>query len=281
MDNQFIKSAGLVLLLVPSLVFAQSATLKYGFKKGETYQVKQMHHDVGKSVTEMSFMGQNQVIETPMDNIFESAWQVKAVDKSSKGMKLTTSYGTNKGGERWGQQGQGGAQLFGKSTAEVMVHPLDGVVSLKTKPANDSTIELIYRTRFAWWPEFPTEALKVDDSFEHEYVIKAGMATMKGNDEYILDEVSGGLAYFTVESRLHTVYDYSANMPEGMGAMGGAGGSMTLAYKGEGTAIFDLKEGIFVEREMKMSYATPKKSTGMMSTNMHGTTKERWEMERK
>ncbi|MFC1747450.1 hypothetical protein ACFL2V_01445 [Pseudomonadota bacterium] len=279
MNIKLIHVTALILLCLPTLIQAQSATLKYGFKKGATYQVKQVNHDVGKSVTEMEFMGQKQVIETPMDNIFESAWQLKVVGKTGAGAtRLSTSYGQNKGGERWGQQGQGGAQLFGKSKAEVVIDPIDGLVSLKTTPANDDTIELIYRTRFAWWPELPEAPIKVNDSFEYDYVIKAGMATMKGSDEYILDEVSDGLAYFAVESKLLTVYDYSANMPPGMS---GAAGSMTLAYKGEGTAIFDLKEGIFVEKEMQMSYATPKASKGMVSSNIRGTTKERWEMERR
>ena len=78
--------------------------------------------------------------------------------------------------------------------------------------------------------------------------------------------------------------------PGGAGAIPGmAMADMKLAYKGDGTAVFDLKEGIFIEREGKMSYSnldSGKGSSAMpgggmaFSTRMTGVMKYKWEMER-
>ena len=75
----------------------------------------------------------------------------------------------------------------------------------------------------------------------------------------------------------------TGGMPSAMGMS-----DMKLAYKGEGTAVFDLKEGIFVEREGKMSYSNMGSTQGTspmpgqmaFSTRMEGVTKYGFEMER-
>jgi len=60
---------------------------------------------------------------------------------------------------------------------------------------------------------------------------------------------------------------------------------MKLVYKGEGTAVFDIKEGIFIEREGKMSYSNLDSSEGdaagmSFKSKMEGVVKYGWEMER-
>ena len=285
------KKAVLLPSLIACAVFASppsqaaSVTLHYGFRDGATYLVKQQYHNVGSSTTTMNFMGQQQTMESPMNHTSSSSWSAKA---SRKGDKVTfqVDYGTQQGGERWGDpSGNTGGKIYGNSSASVIFDLQKGLVSLTTKPADDPIVDMIYRYRFAWMPPLPKKALKVGGSFTYDYTMQSGMLTMKGEDEYVLDEVKDGLAYFTVETRSVMVYDYSKlyqqqeGMPQGMGQMMG---SMTLAHKGEGSATFDLKEGMFVEREMKTAYTTKKaKNPGMTITDMHGTTRDRWEMERR
>lgn len=264
---------------------AASVTLHYGFRDGATYLVKQQYHNVGSSTTTMNFMGQQQTMESPMNHTSSSSWSAKASRKGDK-VIFQVGYGKQTGGERWGDpSGNTGAKMYGNSSASVTFDQQKGLVSLTTKPADDPIVDIIYRSRFAWMPPLPVKPLKVGGSFTYDYTIQSGMVTMKGEDEYVLDEVSGGLAYFTVETRSVMVYDYSKlykpqpGMPQGMGQMMG---NMTLVHKGEGTATFDLKEGMFIEREMKTAYTTKKSKTpGMTITDMHGTTRDRWEMERR
>jgi len=272
-------------LLASTPLQAESVSLRYGFRDGATYLVKQLYHNVGTSTTTMNMMGQQQTMESPMDHINKSSWSAKAQRKGGK-VVFSVNYGQQQGGERWGDpSGNTGKKMYGDSSARITFDLQNGMVAMTTKPADDPIVDTIYRSRFAWMPPLPKKKLKVGDSFIHDYTMQSGMISMKGEDEYILDEVSGGFAYFTVESRSVMVYDYSKlyqnqkNVPQGMGQMMG---NMTLAHKGEGTATFDLKEGIFVEREMKTVYTTKKAETpGMMQTNMRGTTRDRWEMERR
>ncbi len=284
------KFAGLILipltcLLTSNAALAASATLRYGFKDGATYTVKQQYHNVGSSTTTMNMMGQERTMESPLNHVTRNVWSAKAKKQGDK-MLLDTTYGKSEGGERWGDPSSGsGADIYGKSSARATIDAQKGLVALSTKPAKDPIVDNIYRFRFAWMPRLPSKALKVGDSFSYDYTMQSGMITMKGEDEYTLDEISGGVAYFTVESQSVAVHDYSKlyqqqeGMPQGMGQMMG---DLTMAYQGEGTAAFDLKEGAFIEREMKISYTTKKSKTpGLMATNMHGTIKDKWEMERR
>lgn len=270
-------------LLTMQSVYAASVTLRHGFKDGASYSVKQLYHDVSKSVTEMNIMGQQQVFETPMDRTHQSQWSARAKHAGGK-VVLSLDYGKQQGGERWGgQMGQGGTHMFANSSATVTLDPQKGFVSMTTKPADDPIVNAIYQARLSWLPSFPQQALKVGDGFLHEYTVKGQMATVKSEEDYTLDEIDGNLAYFTIETRQITILDYSAMQPQGMPQGMGAGmmSNMTLLYKGEGTAIFDIKEGIFIEREMKTAYSTDKPSDGMMMMTMRGTVRDRWEMERR
>ena len=270
-------------LLATQPVQAESVTLRHGFKSGAHYTVKQLYHDVSKSVTEMNMMGQQQVFETPMDRTHQSHWSAHAKHAGGK-IVLSLDYGKQQGGERWGgQMGQGGTEMFANSSASVTLDAQKGFVSMTTQPAGDPIVNAIYQARLSWLPSFPKKPLKVGDGFLHEYTVKGQMATVKSEDDYTLDEIAGGLAYFTIETRQITILDYSAMQPQGMPQGMGAGmmSNMTLLYKGEGTAIFDIKEGIFVEREMKTAYSTDKPSDGMMKMTMRGTVRDRWEMERR
>ena len=275
----------LTLLVTATSSWGASTKLRYGFKSGATYQVNTLHHNKGKSVVEMDFMGQKQVMETPVDRTDRSRWNMKARSISGGMMQLAMDYGKQQGGERWGKAGAGGEQVFAGSNALVDIDPVKGMVKLVTTP-NDEMTRVVYWGRLAWLPPLPEKALKVGESFTNDYKVKGEMMSMKGSDEYFLDEISQGMAYFTIESKMVTITHMPkmsgmGNMPPGMAPPQSP--DWTMAHKGEGTAIFDLKEGIFIEREIKYSYGQKgqNKSMGMAITSMHGVLKERWEMERR
>jgi hypothetical protein len=268
---------------------AASVKLRYGFKAGATYRVTEQNHDVGKSVTEMNIMGQQQKIETPSDRVSSGVWTAKVTGKEGGGVKLAVEYGQYKGGQRWAGNKTEIGDVFADSSAVVIVHPVDGAVKVVSTPAGDQMVDIIYQGRFGWMPELPEGSLKVGSEFTHDYVMKSGMYNVKATDEYYLAEIKGGYATFDVESKQLVVIKMDQG-PGGAGAIQGmAMADMKLAYKGDGTAVFDLKEGIFIEREGKMSYSNLDSGQGnstmpgggmAFSTKMTGVAKLKWEMER-
>ena len=100
--KQLLITLGLGLITMQS-VEAASVTLRHGFRDGAQYTVTQLYHDVGKSVTEMSMMGQKQRFETPMDHTHQSRWTAHAKRSGDK-TTLSMDYGKQQGGERWGGQ---------------------------------------------------------------------------------------------------------------------------------------------------------------------------------
>ena len=269
---------------------AASVKLRYGFKAGVLYRATERHHDISKTVTEMNMMGQVQKFESPSDQVSSGTWTAKAVGKVGDGVKLKAEYGQYKGGERWASEKVDSGDIFGKSSAEVVIHPVKGVVKINPSPAGDQIIDIIYKGRFAWMPKLPEKELKVGSGFTHEYVLKSGMYNVKTTDEYNLIEVKGGFAVFDVETKMVSIIKMDqAPAPEGMSSgMGMKMEDMKLAYKGTGTAVFDLKEGIFIEREGKMSYSNMGSSKGSspmpggmsFSSRMEGVTTYKFEMER-
>ncbi|MFH1985656.1 MAG: hypothetical protein ABIL58_27805 [Pseudomonadota bacterium] len=88
-----------------------------------------------------------------------------------------------------------------------------------------------------WFPEFPEGTLDIGDEFEMTQKMSTGGAM--GMDAVIkqvftLEDVSDGLAYFSVHERAFT-------------KTGGLGGKTTTKSAGKGETIFDLKEGMWVE----------------------------------
>jgi hypothetical protein len=95
---------------------AASVKLRYGFKAGATYRVTEQNHDVGKSVTEMNIMGQQQKIETPSDRVSSGVWTAKVTGKEGGGVKLAVEYGQYKGGQRWAGNKTEIGDVFADST---------------------------------------------------------------------------------------------------------------------------------------------------------------------
>lgn len=96
-----------------------------------------------------------------------------------------------------------------------------------------------------WFPELPDYALEIGDEFEVTQNFQIGSETggvevkTVSKQVFTLEDLSEGLAYFTVKER--TVTKSSA-------AMGGESDTKTA---GKGEAIFDLREGMWLELTTK------------------------------
>ncbi|MGD8353507.1 MAG: hypothetical protein PVJ01_05005 [Pseudomonadota bacterium] len=274
-----------LLVLWTAGAHASSVRLSYGFKPGAVYRVTELNHDVGKTITEMNMMGQLQKFENATDQVSEGTWTAQVTGREGKNVRLAVKYGHHKGGQRWSSNKIQSDDMFAGSSAEVLIHPHKGLVGSKVNPEGDSTVSLIYQARFAWLPVLPEGFIKKGSSFTHEYVLRSGIYNVRITDEYYLVQIKGNYVTFDVETRQLMVIRMDQG-PGGAGAMQGMNlADMKLAYKGDGTAVFDINEGIFVEKTGKMSYSNLDSGDGetagmSFNTRMEGVAKYSWEMER-
>lgn len=124
-----------------------------------------------------------------------------------------------------------------------------------------------------WFPELPEDRLSVGDFFETTEKSDLGSGPMMQSQtvvktEYTLEEVSQGLAYFSVRTRAQT-------------KSGGMGGSMDSKTAGKADAIFDLEQGMWVEMTMKSKVSSSYAGMGGMSGEMGGVNISRYRMQLK
>jgi hypothetical protein len=115
----------------------------------------------------------------------------------------------------------------------------------------------IWKHTVFWFPELPEATLELGDEFD---VVKkmgaggtdAGLQTETISKQvYTLEDVSNGLAYFSVKER---------SITKMKGAMGGTSDTKSLS---KGEAVFDLKEGMWIEfvtkdrSEVKLGTGSP------------------------
>jgi len=115
--------------------------------------------------------------------------------------------------------------------------------------------------------------------------MKSNRYSINTRDEYFLVEVKGNFVTFDVKTNQTMV----VKLDKGTGSAGSLQGmdlvDIKLAYKGSGTAVFDIREGIFIEREGRMPYSSLDSGEGASSgvnvkTTMEGVLKYSWKMER-
>lgn len=124
-----------------------------------------------------------------------------------------------------------------------------------------------------WFPELPEDRLIVGDFFETVDKSDFGSSPMMQaqtvtKTEYTLEEVSQGLAYFSVRQRSQT-------------KTGGMGGSMNSKMAGKADAIFDLEQGMWVEVTMKSKISSSYAGMGGMSGDTGGVNISRYRMQLK
>ena len=122
-----------------------------------------------------------------------------------------------------------------------------------------------------WFPEVPEDRLSIGDFFETVQKSDLGSSPMMQSQtvvktEYTLEEISEGLAYFSVRTRAQT-------------KTGGMGGSMDSKTAGKADAIFDLEQGMWVEMTMKSHTSSSYAGMGGMSGEMGGVNISRYRMQ--
>jgi len=129
------------------------------------------------------------------------------------------------------------------------------------------------QTGVFWFPELPEEKLSIGDFFETVDKSDYGSNPMMKmqtvvKSEYTLEEVSQGLAYFSVRTRAQT-------------KSGGMGGSMDSKTAAKADAIFDLEQGMWVEMTMKSRTDSSYAGMGGMSGESGGVQVSRYRMQLK
>ncbi|MFC1863902.1 hypothetical protein ACFL1Z_08130 [Thermodesulfobacteriota bacterium] len=120
---------------------------------------------------------------------------------------------------------------------------MDQMPSQMKKMMEDSykMIPEAYKNAIFWFPEVPEDKLEVGDEFDVQREMGMGgsgsgmqMETVS-KQVFTLEEVSKGLAYFSVKER---------SVTKTGGAMGG---SSETKITGKGDAVFDLEQGMWLE----------------------------------
>ncbi|HKI61267.1 MAG TPA: hypothetical protein VKA31_03145 [Mariprofundaceae bacterium] len=126
------------------------------------------------------------------------------------------------------------------------------------------------QTGVFWFPELPENQLSVGDSFDDVQKSDLGNSAMMQvqtvvKTEYTLEDVSQGLAYFSVRQR-------SQSKVSGMGS------KMDTRAVGKADAIFDLEQGMWVEMTTKTQTASSFGDAGSGGTG--GLQVSRYRMQR-
>ena len=99
-----------------------------------------------------------------------------------------------------------------------------------------------------WFPEFPEEKLDIGDEFDMTRKMAGGGGAMGmtsiRKEIYTLEDVSDGLAYFSVKDR-------SVSQMQGV-----MGGKTKTKSAGKGETVFDLKDGMWMEVVTRFKSAT-------------------------
>lgn len=106
-----------------------------------------------------------------------------------------------------------------------------------------------------WFPELPEDRLSIGDSFDVTEKLDAGSSPMMQmqtvvKTEYTLEDVSEGLAYFSVRQRSQS-------------KSGGMGMSTDTKTAGKADAVFDLEQGMWVEMTTKTQISGSYSGAGM------------------
>jgi len=124
-----------------------------------------------------------------------------------------------------------------------------------------------------WLPELPEEKVAVGDSFEVVEKLDFGSSPMMQSQavvrtEYTLEEISQGLAYFSVRQRMQS-------------KSSGMGSSVESKTAGKADAIFDLEQGMWVEMTMKSRSTTSYGGAGGLAGEASGVHINRYRMQLK
>ena len=231
-------------------VFAGSQTLHYKLAPGQAWICTL------SAQNESTFMGKKHVsrnksvIEYRVSRGPRSGWvsltaRIKSESNQSGGQidlsRILFKADMHRSGEIRNIQYSGSAVLPMGEGADKL--PPEAAAALEQ---SSHLIAEAWKNAVFWFPEIPEDALEPGDEFEATQ--KLGMGGGGGSirvetvskQVFTLEDVSEGLAYFRVKER---------SLTKTSGAMGGKTKTKTA---GKGEAIFDLRQGMWIEMTTKM-----------------------------
>ena len=240
------KRTAVALLATAALAasaLAGGITMQYKFKPGQTWRCSQANQ------SESEYMGQKHrsrsksVIEYTIGEGHKRGWVAvtgKIISQSAPegggGMdlsKLTFTADVHSSGEARRIKTSGSA-----------MPPMEGEIPPQMKAMYEQSSRMVadaWKHAVFWFPELPEYELQEGDEFEVERDMGiggsgSGMQTQTlSRQVFTLEEVSKGLAYFSVKER---------SITKSKGAMGG---TSDTKIAGKGEAVFDLKLGMWLE----------------------------------
>ena len=263
-------AAVLALLWVAPALAADSCTLTYKMQPGQVWQAdvasqfKSTSAMGGDSTNRSSFTVRYRVMKGDRKGWVKIEGRIVKHSAQAEGggvdySKLVYTADMHSSGELRNIKHSGSAM---PPIPEEQLAAMPAQYAEMMKQSGDMMAKAMQRGVF-WFPELPEERLSVGDFFETVDRSDLGMGQMMQSQtvtktEYTLEEVSQGLAYFSVRTRSQT-------------KSGGMGGSSESKMAGKADAIFDLEQGMWVEMTMKSKVST---SFGGMGGGMGGMSGE-------
>lgn len=245
--KKFLPAALIVILALTggTSAMAGGCTLKYILAPGQEWVCTL------DSKNESSFMGQKSV------NQSKQVYEYKVSKGPKKGWVTVTARIMSKGAEGQGQMDLSKLRFTAdvhtsgeirniQYTGTVMpdMGPEAAQMPAEIKKMMEDSYKMIpeaYKNSVFWFPEVPEDKLEIGDEFDVQRTMGMGGSGAGMQMEtvikqvYTLEEVSKGLAYFSVKER-------SVTKTKGV-----AGGQAETQMAGKGDAIFDLELGMWLE----------------------------------
>ena len=229
--------------------FAASYGLRYKLAPGQTWVVRML------SQSESTFMGNKNVTNTkttiqykvtkgPKRGWVSLVARIKS-KKNEAGENIAGQIGLDRvtfkadmhsSGEMRNIHYEGSVSMPGATDTESVPPEMAAKMQESANAMAEGWKHVVF-----WFPELPEDKLEPGDEFEVTKKVGTGSAGAGMRSEtltkevYTLEDVSGGLAHFSVKKRSITKTE---------GVMGGKSDTKSL---GKGKAVFDLKEGMWVE----------------------------------
>ncbi len=271
----------LALLFSSSAVAADSCTLSYKIKPGQVWQadaVSQFKSTAGigggmggDSTNRSSYTVRYKVTKGDRKGWVKIEGRIVKHSANSEGSidysKLTYTADMHSSGELRNIRHTGSAM---PPIPEEQLATMSAQYAEMMEQSRDMVAKAMQKGVF-WFPELPEDRLSVGDFFETTERSDLGSGPMMKSQtvvktEYMLEEVSQGLAYFSVRTRAQT-------------RSSGMGGGMDSKTAGKADAIFDLEQGMWVEMTMKSKTSGSFSAMGGMAGEIGGMNISRYRMQ--
>ncbi len=249
--KKIFRTTGLVTLIFGLMTHALAGSygLKYKLAPGQRWVAKVL------SQSESTFMGKKNVTKTktiieykvtkgPKKGWVSLVARIKS-QKDEAGKSIADQFGLTRAEFRADMHSSGeirnihyeGGRPIAKAKNTENIPP--EMAAMMQQSAN--FMAEVWKNAVFWFPEFPEAKLELADEFEVTEKMGTGSASAGLQTQtltkqvFTLEDVSDGLAYFSVKQR---------SITKTKGVMGGKSDTKSL---GKGKAIFDLKDGMWVE----------------------------------